>query len=56
MILCRVCLLQINAKESNPFVGGESLKVCVMKAVGIFFFLPLKKQLCKTTSLSKYGS
>ena len=30
--------LQINAKESNPFLGGESVKVCVMKAVGIFFF------------------
>ena len=45
---CMVCPF---AKKSNSFMGGESVEVCVMKAVGIFFFTLPKKQLCKTTSL-----
>jgi hypothetical protein len=32
-------------------MGGESVKVCVMKAVGIFFFFSLKMQVCIATSL-----
>ena len=45
--------MHINAKKSNPFMGGESVRVCVVKAVGIFFFLSLKEQLCTTTSFLK---
>jgi len=34
---CRVAFVQIIAKKSNPFMGGEYGKVCVMKAVEFFF-------------------
>jgi hypothetical protein len=44
--------LQINAKQkSNPFMCGESVKVYVMKAGGVFFSLPKEKQLSKITIL-----
>jgi hypothetical protein len=48
---CKVCLFANKCKGIKSIHRDESVKVCVMKAVGIFFFLSLKKQLCKTTSL-----
>ena len=45
--------MQIIAKKSNLFMGGEYVKVCVMKAVGIFFFRLPNGQLWKTTPFLK---
>jgi len=47
---CRVAFVQIIAKKSNSFMGGEYVKVCVVKAVGIFFFLSLMGSFVKLHS------